>query len=1400
MENEKINIGLDIGTNSVGWAVTDDKYKIKRFKGNLMWGVHLFDEAKQASERRVFRTARRRLDRKKQRITLLQEFFAKDILEVDKDFFFRLKESALLPEDSEHRSGNIFFDDEDYTDKEYFKEYPTIHHLICELMNDPSYHDVRLVYYACAFILTHRGHFLFPVRKDDIESVRDFVPIYDAFYSNLEGLCECVPFDKNAEAFKKILNMRGSIGNRVSAFNELLFGGKAPKTIDDCPLRFDLLIKLISGGTLKLSDLFGSEAYKELDNDSVCIKTADFTDKLESLCGQIDETHYDLIASVKSLYEWSLLNDILSSHGDSADSDNIMISDAKVRIYEEHKNDLKLLKYYIKKYLTRKDYDEIFRNADNKSNYAAYVYNTKNVPENKVSSNFRTAKEHKSQPDFCKFVSDYLEKIVPDENDREGFEKLKTKCAEQKLCPKQVTTDNRVIPYQLYYAELKKILENASGYLPFLNEKDEYGTVADKILKIMEFRIPYYAGPLVNSEKSKFAWLERKSEAAGKIYPWNFDDMVDKDKTEERFIRRMTCKCTYLAGEDVLPKYSLLNCKFNVLNEINSIKINGEPISPQLKQRLFEDKFRNSKARVTKKSIAEYFRTIGAYSGDIVVSGVDDNIKSTLRSYHDFKRYIESGKLTEADAERIIERITATTDIRRLKKWLKQFKDLTAEDIKAISKFKYNDYGRLSRKLLEQLISVDEKTGEVICEKNIITMLWETNENLMKLLSSNYGYSVSVEAHNREFYGKPENVKGLDERLKDMYIPSAVRRSVTRTLDVVKELKATLKRSPDRIFIEMARGDGGTPKGKRTKSRREMISALLDGVKDNVDELKRHLEGCDDGKLRSEKYYLYFTQLGRSMYSGKPISFEDLEDDHKWNIDHIWPQAKIKDDSLDNKVLVSSEENGRKEDKYPLNYVDKNWQNNMLGFWKMLKKNGLISEKKFERLARTSPFSEEELADFIARQLVETRQSTKAVATLLKELFPETEIVYVKAGLVSEFRQEMDMLKCREINDLHHAKDAYLNIVIGNVYNTKFTKDPLRFIRSGERYSVKMFKKDQNGKESGLMTKPVQRGGETAWDPDTSFAIIRSMMSKNSIRYVRYAYRRKGGLFNQMPERKKPGLIPRKVGLDTEKYGGYNNATCSTFSVVKCKNDVVIIPVELICYSKFFNDIDFAREYAYKKLEYIYTSKKYNSISADDISFPEIKMNNSQDVRSSEIKINSIVEVNGYPLMLCAKDSGGKYITVASAVSLVVSHFDELYIRMILRYLQKYPDDRAIGYSSITKEQNNRIYDLIIEKCGSRPFNQWNMFAEICTVLMDKRDVFRNLSIFEQIKALKETVSILKSGRSGVCDLSLIGAKNTCKSRLGAKITGNKKIKSFHILDQSPTGLYEKRSVNLLEL
>lgn len=1380
MVDEKFYIGLDIGTDSVGWAVTNSEYKLKKYKNNLMWGVHLFDEAAQSAERRTFRIARRRLDRRKQRIELLQSLMAVAICSKDKNFFNRLRESALLPEDADHRTSNIFFDDSDYTDKDYFRQYPTIHHLICELMESKEPHDVRLVYLACAYLLAHRGHFLLPVAEDSVSEITEFEPLYKCFYEALQELCDILPFDEKPADFAKILKSHKSVSAKTKDFEQLLFGGKA-KDKDNDRISYSALVKILSGGTDKLSKLFVKDEYTELEKDSVCVRNADFDDTLEMLEGQIDELDFAVLKSVKSLYDWSLLVDILEG--------KTLISEAKKDKYDEHGKDLKKLKDIFKAYLTADDYREMFKDVGTNANYVSYVYN--------ASSNKPRPDKYKkcNQEDFCKFTKKYLDKITPSDEDKPILEELIKKCELNTLCPKQVTTDNRVIPYQLYYIELKKILDNACEYLPFLNECDEYGTVSEKILDIMKFRVPYYVGPLVKNKTSTNAWIVRK---AGKITPWNFEDMVDKDKSEEAFIRRMTCKCTYVAGQDVLPKYSLLYCKFNVLNEINNIKLNGEPISVQAKQDIYTELFEKSNARVTKKKIKSCLVSHGYATEGDEITGIDDIAKSSLKSYHDFKRMLSQGILNEQQAEKIIERITVTTDTKRLKNWLKsEFSSLSDEDIKYITRLKYKDYGRLSRYFLEEVLPVNTLTGEAESDRNIITMLWETNENLMQILSSKYRYAENIEHMNRQYYELPENYKTLNERLKDMYVPTAVRRAVTRTFDIVNELKKIQGRDPDKIFIEMARGTSETPKGKRTSSRKDQILEHWHGLDDkDINELKKsgiweHLDTIDDGKLRSEKYFLYFMQLGRCMYTGKPIPFEDVENEHKWNIDHIWPQAKIKDDSLDNKVLVDSNENGKKGDSYP---IRSDIRHNMAGQWRAFYQKNLISEKKYQRLTRSVEFTDDELSRFIARQLVETRQSTKAVATLLKEQFPNTDIVYVKAGLVSDFRQEMGMLKCREVNDLHHAKDAYLNIVLGNVYNTRFTKDPLNFVKNNKNYSLKIYQKNSDGKETGVMTRRVERGGEVAWDPETSFAIVRKMMSKNSIRYVRYAYKRKsgqnGGFFDQNPLRKGKGMVKLKKNLPIDKYGGYDNATIAFFSLVSVKGKgVVLLAVELLSSDKYLNDLTTAKEYAVDKL-----SKDFNChLTPDDISFP---LKNRYNV----VKINSVLELDGYRVMIVSKQNSS--IKFVSNESLIIPQDFVSYIKKISKSLEKRKTDKKYiinAYSGITSEANIELYDLLTEKCMNNPYAI--MFKKIGEKLLENKSNFIKQSLENQAMILSEMVRLFKTGRKTGVDLTLVGGKS--KSGVKTLNTHFYKIKDYseiYLIDQSPTGLIERKSPNLLKL
>ena len=131
-------IGLDIGTDSLGYAVTDKEYRLLKHKGDPMWGTLIFEESKDKSERRGFRTARRRLDRRQQRVHLLQEIFAPEIRKVDPRFFIRLQESSLWREDTSDPADRfILFNDPDLnidwkipTDKMILSEKDTKHPLL----------------------------------------------------------------------------------------------------------------------------------------------------------------------------------------------------------------------------------------------------------------------------------------------------------------------------------------------------------------------------------------------------------------------------------------------------------------------------------------------------------------------------------------------------------------------------------------------------------------------------------------------------------------------------------------------------------------------------------------------------------------------------------------------------------------------------------------------------------------------------------------------------------------------------------------------------------------------------------------------------------------------------------------------------------------------------------------------------------------------------------------------------------------------------------------------------------------------------------------------------------------------------------------------------------------------
>ena len=93
------NVGLDMGTGSVGWAVADNDGQLFHFKKQPTWGSRLFEGANTAAMARIPRSQRRRYIRRRWRLDLLQSLFQDEVEKVDPEFFIRLRQARLLEED-----------------------------------------------------------------------------------------------------------------------------------------------------------------------------------------------------------------------------------------------------------------------------------------------------------------------------------------------------------------------------------------------------------------------------------------------------------------------------------------------------------------------------------------------------------------------------------------------------------------------------------------------------------------------------------------------------------------------------------------------------------------------------------------------------------------------------------------------------------------------------------------------------------------------------------------------------------------------------------------------------------------------------------------------------------------------------------------------------------------------------------------------------------------------------------------------------------------------------------------------------------------------------------------------------------------------------------------------------
>lgn len=998
-------------------------------------------------------------------------------------------------------------------------------------------------------------------------SVEEFCQQLQEYCDNLDIPCTV---QDHVDEIDKVMRDTHSTKSRIQERLQPLLGIGACDFIDKSAVK--KMTKALSAALVGLSAEM-ADIFFLIDEKPEEVKTKIYLSKdedVETFGESCPDDARPLFETMNKVYSSFVLQEILSSCPGETLSVN------KVKDYERYGEDLKLLKELVKEYVPEK-YDEFFRGEfyePSELHPQKYVYNKAKAKGYTRYNEVRGS----AYDDFKKEVEKLFKGTAAVEDSR--YLDMIERFREEKFLRRLKTSDNGAIPFQLHLEEMDGIIKNQVGFYPFLGEKKK------ELDSLVTFRIPYYVGPLTqknarkdNKGNNRFSWssrIEGKEHEA--IKPWNWEEIIDKDRSATEFILRMTGTCSYLQGEPVLPRCSLLYEEYCVLNELNGAHFTQDGdrehrFDYQDRSDMIKELFR--KGKVSYKKVQDWMSQRG--NSNVRVSGGqgEKGFESKLGSYVFFAKDIFGvEEISERDFPMIEEIILWNTifeDRDILKEKIKRnYGDrLSDEQIKKIVRKRFTGWGRLSKKLLCD-IKVDTDNGPF----SIMDVLREGNPNntglsramvFMEIIrDSNLGFDKRIDELNKEAM---IGTTGL--AIEDLPGSPALRRGVNQALGIVEEIVHIAGHAPSNIFIEVTREEDGRKKGQRTKKRYQALEEAMKKLHEEAPEFwdaatsSQLAERAKESADLDEKLTLYFMQGGKSLYSGASLDIGQLS---SYQVDHIIPQSYIKDDSFENKALVLASENQNKSDQMLL---PAEMRRKMRPYWDALLSAGLIGKKKHANLLRDH-IGEKQMMGFIARQLVETSQIMKIVQGFLGERYAETSIIPVKAGLSHELRERIGLVKCREANDFHHAHDALLAAEIGRFIQKRHSgmyTNPIGYTQVMKRFIKNESDAVRKGHEPGTSPFVISSFMTSGFDEETGELFKDDWSASYEVAKLKSYFNYRQCFMSRMPEEtsgafwdqtvysprdtKKNMALPLKKGLDPKKYGSYSREQYAYFFIYK---------------------------------------------------------------------------------------------------------------------------------------------------------------------------------------------------------------------------------------------------------
>lgn len=1432
-------IGVDPGSASTGYgSVSFDPWTRRYIPETAHFSSFIFPMPEDCKARREARCRRRNLVRKKMRVDLVKEMFRPAIDKIDPLFFKRLENSPLLLEDKDEEltSKYILFSDPDFTDKDFFRLYPTVYHLRQACLNG-DVHDPRFLFLACLSIIKHPGHFLNKGVSsdslddditDDLETVLKFFcedEKIDGMMKDpkiLSILVSKAPYKKKKEKTESQTtngtenvtdpssdNAEKAEPEKKDVLKEFLKAGGAKAA--------DKIASAIRSGSLNCKALFGKPEYNDVKLD---FNADDIDARLEEASKILEAEEYDVAESLGALYSWALLKRILVVSRDrNTDICRYAstISEAKVAGHEEYNRHLKMLKHVLRSVLTEEEYEDFFygKNRYGYSYYAGSIHNNgqkapgRQLNDDEKKKGISSNDDKKSSQElFYNKCKEYLTRVSENNVERSEIEAL---INEKSFLIPPRTKLNAAIPHQIQEKELAMILEKQKANFPFLSDKDESGlTVCERIMAIAFWRIPYWAGPLgVNTDPDaqNHSWAVRKKQGA--IRPWNFEEMIDVGATITAFIGRQAGRCTYFPDRMVMASSTIIYSAYMVLNELNKVRVRGNFLTVSQKQEIFTELFCN-RDKVSLSAFVKYIndRPEPWFEGKVEAGEVTglvrkDEFSHSMKSYRFFRPYIEKGQLTLKEADGIIELLTIFPESTsalddRLQKVAEN--KLGADDLKAIKRFRCSGWGRFSRHYLTGLKS---SSPEFPNERlSFMKLMWETNHNQMELMSSQYDFVAAVPEK-----GAITSVAEAREYLRGKGVPAHVVGAFTNAFAcAIKEMDWCDEHYPDKgisaCYIESPRFDG--VKGKTPDSRKKKLARFYDSkknkdIKGALIALLNQVGGTEEdfnfvaakfaseteASLRKDLRYMYYLQLGRCMYTGVSVDLEN-QGDGGCDREHIYPESKTGLNSR-NLVLVKKDANSNKSDTFP---IATSIQEKMTGFWKGLVSLKLLDPAVYEKLTRTTPLTPEELQGFRDSHLNMTSWTTLLLKDILeqyvadrygKKAFP---ILFVQSGDVFKLRNEIKVPKCRDMNDQHHAVDAFLACVTGRTLYTYYSAAYTEKKRTGE------IPKENN--DCVTMKEPFKQNIWGAWakyDPEKGIRGTRDSVRRIAMNVKNFSVIYKKtyghGQFHDVLQKGKGGgsMIPQKSNHPvilrriqelmeqddkmtaitareiaekewTDKYGGYNSLATSHFVKymwsVANETNVGLYPVPIIRKKEFDND------------EALITAIRKE--------LPQ-KQRDGAVIKILDrcVKKGTEITVNGHPCMIGGRSGKKLLIYNKTGILELGNSSNTLKLQSTLHNVEKYMMTRQAKrevdpvYDKLEADDVSALFEAFLayintEEQKKRPVSESVRKALADTETKTIRDAFKDLTLTKRVELLRSIEMYLSSGsKSQKCNLEILG-------------------------------------------